>query len=112
MTTIELTETDGPHVTHAIRELELSGQTTEDPLFAASLVNAVRAFTGYGHSGGSASIGIDMLHTLLLGRTLTPIGPEDQWKDVSEASGYPMWQNERDSSAFSNDGGKTHWRVD
>ena len=41
-------------VEHAKRELELLGQTAEDPAYAASIVAAVAAFSSYGHSGGSS----------------------------------------------------------
>ena len=46
-------------VEHAKRELELCGQTAEDPAYAASIVAAVEAFASYGHSGGSASVAIE-----------------------------------------------------
>lgn len=100
-------------VEHAQRELELSGQTAEDPGYAASLVAAVAAFASYGHSGGSAGIAIEQLHALLQFRTLSPLTSDPaEWFDQSEISGAPLWQNLRDSAAFSRDGGQTWYFVD
>lgn len=100
-------------VEHAKYELDLCGQMAEDPAFAQSIIAAVAAFASYGHSGGSAGVAIDMLHHLLQRRHISPLtSSPDEWEDRSEQSGYPMWQNRRDSAAFSNDGGITHWFVD
>lgn len=97
-------------VEHAKRELELKG---EDPVFAQSIICAVAAFAAFGHSGGSAFPAIMYLHELLQFRPLTPItdNPED-WIDQSGPSGYPLWQNRRDSRYVSVDGGKTAYSVD
>ena len=100
-------------VDHARHELELSGQTAEDPGYAASLVAAVAAFASYGHSGGSASIAREQLHKLLGFEALTPLTSDpDEWEDRTEMSGQPWWQNKRDPRAMSHDGGKTWWFVD
>lgn len=97
-------------VEHARRELALLG---EDPPFAASLIAALEGFTTYGHSGGSAASGIDLLERLLRREALTPITSDPaEWVDRSEESGSPMWQNARESRAVSTDGGKTWWYVD
>lgn len=95
-------------VEHARRELELCGQTAEDPGYAASVVAAVAAFLSYDHSGGSAMLAVDQLHRLLQHRTLSPLTSDpDEWADRSQESGYPLWQNVRDPRAFSPDGGQT-----
>jgi hypothetical protein len=99
-------------VEHARRELELSGQYAEDPAYSESIIAAVKAFASYGHSGGSAAIAREQLCRLLDFRTLSPITSDPgEWIDRSEISGYPVWQNSRDSRAFSNDGGKTWWHL-
>lgn len=100
-------------VEHARRELNLCGQTAEDPGYAASIVAAVAAFSCYGHSGGSAAVAIDQLHRLLKGETLSPLTSDpDEWEDRRAESGYPLWQNRRDSRAMSEDGGKTWWYTE
>lgn len=101
-------------VQHARRELELCGQTAEDPAFSESIIRAVEGFASYpGHSGGSASVARDMLHALLAFQALSPLTDDPaEWTDRSEMSGSLWWQNVRDSRAMSHDGGKTYWLVD
>jgi hypothetical protein len=97
-------------VEHARRELELCGQAAEDPGYSASIVAAVAAFSSWGHSGGSAMVAIDQLTRLLNYEALSPLTSDPgEWLDRSEESGYPLWQNIRDSRVFSEDGGQT-WR--
>lgn len=100
-------------VEHATRELELCGQTAEDPGYAATLIATIAAFASYGHSGGSQSLAIEQLHKLLQYRTLSPLTSDpEEWEDRSEISGAPLWQNRRDSAAMSRDGGQTWYFVD
>jgi hypothetical protein len=104
---------DSPHVNHAIRELDLCGQTAEDPVYVASLVRTVKEFFSYGHSGGSAETAIWQLHQLLQGHALSPLTDDPaEWVDRTEISGTPWWQNRRDTRAMSHDQGKTFWLVD
>jgi hypothetical protein len=99
-------------VEHAKRELDLLGQTAEDPGYSASIVAAVAAFASYGHSDGSASVAIDQITRLLNYEALSPITADPaEWEDRTEMSGRPWWQNIRDSRAMSHDGGKTWWYV-
>ncbi len=73
----------------------------------------IAEFASFGHSGGSASVTIPVLHELLQFHPLTALtsDPAD-WIDRSEASGgHPVRQNRRDSRAFSEDGGKTYWLL-
>lgn len=89
-------------VEHARRELELCGQYEEDPEFSESIIRAVEAFASYGHSGGSAVVGTQMLYELLQFKNLSPLTTaDDEWIDRTQESGYPMWQNVRNSAVFS-----------
>jgi hypothetical protein len=106
----EVAEPDSNLVKHARRELELLGET--DVAFVESIVGAVRAFTSYGHSGGSAPIAIDYLHRLLQFQPLVPLTNDPaEWNDVSAQSGVPLWQSTRNPEAFSGDGGKTYYLL-
>lgn len=99
-------------VEHARRELELCGQYAEDPAYSESIIKAVEAFASYGHSGGSASIAREQLHTLLGYKPLSPLTSDpSEWEDRSEVSGSPLWQNKRDHAVFSTDNGKTWYSV-
>lgn len=97
-------------VEHAKRELELCGQTAEDPEFAASIIRAVEGFASYpGHSGGSAMAARDMLHRLLNFQCLSEITADPaEWHEP----GPGMWQSRRDPAIFSRDGGATFYHVD
>ena len=96
-------------VEHARRELKLIG---EDPETTEGLCRVVQAFVDMGHSGGSASVAIPMLERLLRRQPLAPLTyAPDEWEDRSEITGSPLWQNRRDSTVFSTDGGKTHYQV-
>lgn len=92
---------------HAEREMQEAH--VEDDV-QPSLLQAVAAFRSYGHSGGSASVCVPLLNDLLNFRALTPLTDNPtEWLDQSGISSYPVWQNVRDSEAFSEDGGKTYW---
>jgi hypothetical protein len=104
------TATDSPLVAHARRELTLLG---EDPWITEGLCKVVAAFAGMGHSGSSAIQCAAYLERLLRYQPLTAITDDPaEWEDRSEMSGYPIWQNVRDSRAMSKDGGKTYTLVD
>lgn len=96
-------------VTHARTELTRIG---EEPEVIDGYVRVVEAFASMGHSGGSASVAIPTLNALLQFKNLAPLTNDpDEWENVSEMSGYEMWQNRRNSEAFSDDGGQTYWLL-
>jgi hypothetical protein len=99
-------------VEHARRELALRGET--DQAFVDSIIAAVRGFCSYpGHSGASAAIAAEYVHDLLRWRTLTSLTRDPaEWIDRTEISGRPLWQNNRDPRAMSEDGGRTYWITD
>jgi hypothetical protein len=100
-------------IDHARRELDLIGLTRDDPKLADSLIAAVEAFAGYGHSGGSHPWAVDVLTRLLRYEPLTPITSDPaEWQRQGSFDGDPVWQNMRDSRALSSDGGRTYWLVD
>lgn len=99
-------------VEHARRELELIG---EDKVTIDGYLRVIGAFASMGHSGGSASVAIPTINRLLQFKALTDLTNDpDEWirheEDVwGEPSG--IWQNRRDSEAFSNDGGVTYYLL-
>lgn len=96
-------------VAHARRELERIG---EEDYVIDWYLSVVRAFTGFGHSGGSASVMLSVLERLLRYEPLTELTDDPvEWIDRSEMSGMPWWQNARDSRAMSHDGGRTYWMT-
>jgi len=104
------TATASPLVAHARHELALIG---EDEWLTNGLCKVIAAFAEMGHSGFSAEHSTAILEKLLRYQPLSPITDDPaEWEDRSEMSGYPIWQNVRDSRAMSKDGGKTYTLVD
>lgn len=106
MTDIESEENN--LVKHARRELELLG---EEPEFVEGYLNVIRAFSDMGHSGGSAMVAIPVINTLLQFKNLKPLTnhPEEWYKhEGAGENGTDLWQNKRNSEAFSTDGGRTY----
>lgn len=103
------TATEGNLVAHARRELALIG---EDPDVVDWYAQVIAEFSKAGHSGGSASVAIQTLARLLQFENLAPLtSAPDEWENVSDQTGYEMWQNRRNSQAFSDDGGLTYWLL-
>jgi hypothetical protein len=107
-----MTDEDSNLVQHAIRELEFAG-VEED--VRPSIIDSVRAFASYGHSGGSASVVIPMLNDLLQFKNISPLTDDPrEWNHVAEsmAGQDNLWQSARRSDAFSHDGGHTYYCLD
>jgi hypothetical protein len=98
-------------VEHARRELELLG---EEPGTIAGYLKVIRAFADMGHSGGSAAVAIPVIHELLQFKNLRPLTDDPaEWEHIAEdVAGQPdLWQNLRNSEAFSKDGGRTYYLL-
>lgn len=92
-------------VDHARRELLLLGTEPEE---IEGYLRVIQAFADMGHSGGSASFAIPVINQLLQFKNLKPLTNNPlEWMEVDEG----MWQNVRNSEAFSDDGGKTYWLL-
>lgn len=98
-------------VVHARRELALLG---EEPETINGYLKVIQAFSDMEHSGGSASIAIPTINALLQYKNLKPLTDDPkEWADVADATetAPAIWQNVRNSEAFSNDGGKTYYLL-
>lgn len=96
-------------VAHAIRELDITGETSyEEPSMRKCVLDVVRLVSEQGHSGSSAAWLVAVLDKLLRFQPLSSItdDPAD-WIEV----GPELWQCRRDSECFSDDGGKTYKRL-
>lgn len=96
-------------VYHARRELSLLGEDTNT---IEGYLKVIQAFVDMNHSGGSASVAIPVLERLMRFKNLTPLtdDPAEWAKHSPEIWGdeHGVYQNYRDSEAFSTDGGKTY----
>lgn len=104
-------------VDYAKSELERAGLFDKDSDYEGMLGDAVldlvKVFAKQGHSGFSAGQTLRIFNKVARYQPLTPLTfAADEWNDVSEFSGRPMWQNKRDSTIFSKDGGKTHYSIE
>lgn len=102
---------------YAENELKRAGLFDKDSDYNGQLANAtvelIEVFEKQGHSGASGAMTLGLFEKLARFQPLTPLtsNPEE-WTDISEASGEPMWQSKRNPSVFSNDGGKTWYDLD
>ena len=91
-------------VSYAESELDRIGMTDDDDMngmMRKHLLHMVKEFSEEGHSGFSASYSLQCLEKLLRFKPLSPLtGEDDEWGDVSNVSGEPMFQNKRCSSIF------------
>lgn len=100
-------------VTHAKRELERAGYFDKNSDYGGMLGDAVleliEKFSEQGHSGYSAADTINLFNKLATYQALMPLTDDpEEWVEV----GYDLWQNSRNSKAFSKDGGKTYTVLD
>ena len=98
-------------------ELERAGMFDKDADYGGTLAKAVmdliEVFATQGHTGMTAPLTIHLFSKLAMQEPITPLSyAEDEWVDRSDVSGYPLWQNVRDSRIFSQDLGKTYWSVE
>ena len=109
---LKLEKKESNLVSHARRELELIG---EEPETIDWYLRVVKEFSSYGHSGGSMSVAIPTLQALLYFQNLSPLTRnQDEWMFISEdlwGDTGGIWQNVRNSEAFSNDGGMTYYLL-
>lgn len=103
---------DSNLVTHAKRELELLG---EEPDVIKGYLKVIQAFADMDHSGVSSSVAIPVIHELLQFKNLTPLTNDpDEWvfhgEDIAGVPGG-VWQNRRNSEAFSHNGGLTYYLL-
>lgn len=109
---------ENPLVIHAQRELTLAGLFDEDadygPGVGDAVLELVKVLASQGHSGGSHHVTMAAFNEVANFRTLTPVTNDpDEWMRVNpDEETVGIWQNRRQGSIFSNDGGKTYYDLD
>ena len=101
-------------VEHARRELQLAGLFDADSDYGGALGRAVleliEKFSDEGHSGASAAMALRVFSLLAAFKNLTPLtAAPGEWLEVEAGK---MWQSRRNSTAFSRDGGLSHYLLD
>lgn len=83
-------------IRNSIPETDEEGIRMQDQ-FNECLIKMIEVFCGFGHSGASAEIAIDMLYHLLKYQPLSPLTLEDnEWMEVSDG----VYQNKRAYNVF------------
>ena len=105
-------------VEHAEYEMRKAGLYDTDADYNGMIPEAVlalvKAHSEQGHSGGSHHLVLEIFNRVINYKTLTPISsdPSEWLKHDYEVGGHNSWQNKRQSSVFSQDGGKTWYDLD
>jgi len=104
-------------VSHAERELHRAKLFDKDSdysgMIGEAVMKLVRAHAAEGHSGMSHQLTMEVFNRVINFQPLTPLTSDpSEWNDVSAMSGGSMWQNNRQPSVFSKDGGKTWYDLD
>jgi hypothetical protein len=96
-------------ITHAERELDIIGMKDDEDIngmMRKHILHMIDEFALEGHSGFSASYAIQCLEKLLRFEPLSHLmGTDDEWINVAEQNGFPMWQNNRCSRIFKDESG-------
>lgn len=102
-------------VSHAERELRLlvdgDPEASEEDRKMQNEINAhiielVKLFSKFGHSGSTAYWSVAVLKRLLSYEPLTPLTGEDwEWNEVAEQNGGPLYQNNRCGNVFKDNTG-------
>lgn len=100
---------------HAQDELKTSKMLDDDEYnnnISKCVIDLISLFSSQGHSGFSASFTKEIFDLLTSFKTLSPITSDpNEWQNDKELGGDgDLWQNLRDPSVFSKDGGKT-WKC-
>lgn len=104
---------------HAEQEMKFAGLYDTDSDYGGMIPEAVMALveahSKQGHSGGSHWVTMQIFNKVINYKPLTPItsNPEEWFKhDYEMTGGTECWQNIRQSTCFSTDGGKTWYDLD
>lgn len=104
-------------IEHARAEMSRAGLFDSDADYggahAKAVMELVETFDRQGHSGMSAAMTLGLFHELAQFKPIGPITSDPaEWMNVSEASGFELWQNRRRGTSFSRDGGQTWYDIE
>jgi len=101
-------------IKHAENEMKLAGLYDKDSDYGGMIPKAVmalvKAHSEQGHSGGSHHLVLSIFNQVVNFKSLTP--PTNNPSEWMEVESGKTWQNIRQSTCFSEDGGKTYYDID
>lgn len=98
----------------AEKELRRAGLFDQDADYgpgkiAECVMEMVKAFSSYSHSGGSMEMTLAIFDKVVRFKPLSPLTNDpDEWMEI----GPSMFQSRRSHSCFSADGGQTYYDLD
>jgi len=100
-------------IDYAKEEIKRAGLFDSDSdyngMLGKAVMELIEVFSRQGHSGLSAHFTLGIFDKVARFKPLTSLTyKKDEWNKVTEDT----WQNKRDFSVFSKDGGKTHYSID
>jgi len=105
---------------YALKEFRLAGWIDENgkyndemqELMCNHILQLLEVFANEGHSGFSAKYALDIFNRIANWKPISPLtGEDDEWNDIREYGGNPVFQNKRYSSVFKDKDG-TAYDVD
>ncbi|MFA7282157.1 MAG: hypothetical protein WC100_18900 [Sterolibacterium sp.] len=86
-------------------ELQRAGLFDKDSdyggMLGESVMKMMEVFAGEGHSGYSAGMAISIFKKVASFEPLTPLtGEDDEWMEIGEQNGGPLYQNVRSPRVF------------
>jgi hypothetical protein len=106
-------------IEHAREELQRAGlfdKDCYDGLIGEAVLRLIETHAKEGHSGASSDLVLSVFQKLAKFQVLTPVTSDAaEWEKIPEErlpwEQRDLWQNKRQSSLFSTDGGKTFFSV-
>lgn len=107
-------------VAHAKEELRRAGlfdKDCYDGMIGKAALRLIETHAAEGHSGQSSALVVELFQKLAKFEALTPVTDDpSEWEKIPQErlpwSQGELWQNKRQSSLFSTDGGKTFFNVE
>jgi hypothetical protein len=102
-------------IDHCKKELQLAGYYDGDQYdaqIAQDVLALAEVFSNQQHSGFSAEAVLFTFNKVINWENLSPLTSDpEEWVDVGDMMGKPCWQSSRNPRVFSDDGGKTWYKV-
>jgi len=104
-------------IEHAETELRRAGYFDTDSdyngMLGPAVMRLIHCHAAERHSGYSSAMVLHLFNLVANHEALTSLTDSPaEWADTAHLGGGPLWQNRRQPSCFSRDGGKTWYNVD
>lgn len=103
-----------PLIAHAYRELDIAHLFDDEADIGACVLKMIETFARADlRATGAVDLVLKTFWDLAHRRPITGLTNHPiEWQDISAQAGRPLWRNVRDNEAYSEDGGKTFYRLE